>query len=289
MRKSHIYNISIENKSKLELVARISVTPGKAIAFVVAVVVLIFILATLLVLSTPLWKLRAGQLSDDQRRTSIDAVLMIDSLKIQAERNEAFMENLRMVLDPNRPTNDSTKYSGTPKNYSLDELKERSEVEKAFVAKMDEKERYNISVLAPLAAEDVEFYDIARSMVQTKASMDSQVAEIIVPTGYTINSPSEARVIDVYYSPVDGGNVIVLQQPKGFITRMSHLGTVLIKRGDNVDGGEAIAYSNAISSKHKGIISIEMWHNGSILIPQEYLFRNREVKQTDPDPQVNNK
>jgi hypothetical protein len=287
MRKSHIYSISIEDKNKLEQVAKITVTRGKAIAFICAVVILIFILATLIVLSTPMWKLRAVQLSDDQRRTSIDAVLMIDSLKLQAERNEAYMENLRMVLDPDRPANDSTKYSGTPKNYSLDELKERSEVEKAFVAKMDEKERYNISVLAPLAAEDVEFYEIAHGMVQTKASMDSEVAEVIVPTGYTINSPSEARVIDIYYSPVEGGNVIVLQQPKGFITRIARLGTTLVKRGDNVDGGEAIAYGNAISSKHKGIITIEMWHNGTSLIPQQYLSRNREVKAADNNPPQN--
>lgn len=282
MRKSHIYCIKIENKSKLENVASVEITRAKAVLFGAAAMILILALATLILLCTPLWSLRSRQLSPDERRTSIDALLLLDSLKTQAERNDAFIANLLDALNPDRIPADSAAFSGTPKEYPVDSLKERSLIEQSFVARMDDKERYNISVLAPLAAEDVEFYDISAGMVQTKHSLGKETAEIITTTGHTVNAPSDARVVDAYYSPTERGYAVVLQQQKGFVTRFSGLGTLLVKRGDNVEGGEAIAYGNAVSSHRKGIIRVEMWHNGHPLIPGDYIFHH-----ANPDEYAN--
>lgn len=280
MRRPYIYKVSVEDATRLHTlldfkIRRVWLWCGAVI-----------ISALLMVAGYSLGRARiaAHPVSSPDKDSAIDAVMTLDSLKDEAERNNAYMRSIIASLDPNRnPLTDSLAVASRSLSYSVDALMEKSDAERAFVAAAGEQERYNVSVLAPLQAEDVEFFNICPEGIQSTESMGKELAEYYIPARATVNAPSECRVVDIYYSPAEGGNVIILQQPRGFLLRLGRLGTVLVKRGDKVSGGEAVAYGNAISGRHKGRITAEMWHNGNRLVPDSYLNKPVETPAQAPE------
>lgn len=268
MKLPYIYKVSIENASRLQQVAEFKISRFWLCASVAG----FFVIAGAIGFGIARLQSRFASSLSENRKSAIEAILMLDSLRTIVNRNEAFIRNIGSVLDPSRPPlNDSLSVAMPATAYTVDDLMEKSEQERAFIARVNERERYNVSVLAPLQAEDVAFYSICPEGMQTAASIGKEVAEYHIPAKALVYSPTDAKVVDTYYSPAEGGNVIILQQPRGFLIRIGRLGAVLVKRGDNVAGSEAIAYGNAISGRNKGRITAEMWHNGSALVPDEYL------------------
>lgn len=68
-----------------------------------------------------------------------------------------------------------------------------------------------------------------------------------------------------------GGAAVIIQHAKGFLSRCSRLGTILVEPGDFVSGGQIIAITTSGNSRNNQRINIEMWHNGNELVPYDYL------------------
>lgn len=281
MRRTHKYNISLQDKGKLETILDFSFSRTRGIICVAGAAFLFVALGIVIAMLTPLGSLTSGRLDENGRRDSMDAVIRVDSLKKAAEINQQYINNLLTVLNPDRTPTDSLRATGTPHEYSVDELVDPSDTERSFMARMDEKERYNLSVLAPLAAEDLDFKNICPGAIQTENSIGTPKAELLVPGGNVILSPTEATVTDVHYSPAEQGYVVILQQPKGFLTRIAGLSRVLAGQGDRVTGGMAIGYGAVPSGRNKAITYVEIWRNGTQLDPADYLLTSPDNGKND--------
>lgn len=211
----------------------------------------------------------------NQRADRIEAIMGVDSLVRQAQINQAYVDNVLEVLNTNRGATDvHGTYTGLDTTsivnrplLTADSLAERSGAEQALINRMEERDRYDVSALARVAADDVRFSPICSGAVQTAASRGALKARVVIPVGAMVASTTNGVVLDVYWSAAEHGYVVIVQQPQGFMTRYGALGDVLVHRGVEVNSGEAIAHAPAASGVNRGTVTVEMWHNGRPIKP----------------------
>lgn len=278
--KGHRYRITVEDESRLEKVLSWSLTPAHALGVCGAVVVCAVVMACLVLAFSPLRTLLPGYMKETERTATQMQLLRLDSLQSVYDRNENYLRNLRFVLDPAQTHRDTVAVSELTSALSPDSLSEASEQELRFAAMMREREKYNISVVAPLSAESLMFSPLADPSAFTTASKHELRGEVVLAKGTPVAAIADGTVITVSQSMRDGGSYVIIQHPKGFLSRTGRLGTVLVEPGDAVSGGQVIALPNNGNARRPGAVSIEMWHNGLQLVPFEYIGEpsNRDTK-----------
>lgn len=273
-RKKTKIRIRIENESTLSTLTDSSLSRWKIAFFFFIFIILSIAAGSLIVYITPLRTLLPGYLKENQRSATEDNLMRLDSLRAVYETNQRFIDNYLRVTDISRIPTDSVALKPDSVVPISDSLMLPSERERHFVARMEEHERFNISVLAPLAADGMDFSNVSEAGIFTSASKDSQIGEVIVPMDEEVLSVADGTVIAVYYSRNENGYVIIIQHPRGFISRYSRLGSPLTVMGETVEPGQIIASAPFPDRFGKRIVDIRMWHNGLPVIPYRYLHGN---------------
>jgi len=281
MKKHSRYKITIEDESRLENLAEYSATSLRWAVFGIATALFLMISGALTAFLTPVRNLLPGYLKESERTASEMQMLRLDSLRMAYEKNAAFLDNIMNVIKPAEYTADTVemKMADPP---TLDSILPTSGDEERFVAMMREREKYNISILAPLAAESLMFAPVNDESVFTDTSRKSLKGEVVMAKGSTVATIADGTVIAVSQTIRDGGSTIIIQHPKGFLSRISRLGTVLVEPGDIVTGGQIIALSNQGNARKGEIICIEMWRNGDRLVPYDYIGDRHQQSPRHP-------
>lgn len=265
------YKITIEDEAHLAEVATLRLTGLGMWCAVAGVIIGSLLIAGLLISVSPIRTLLPGYLKETQRSATEEGLLRLDSLMEAYEVNNAYIDNYFRVTDTEREPIDSAAVVPVSRELTSDSLMTATNEEQRFVSQMEERERFNISVLAPLAADGVAFSPVTADGIFTTESKSSEEGIIIMPYEESIQCVADGAVIALYYSPTERGYVLALQHPKGFVTTYSGTGTPLVGIGDNVNSGQIIALAPAPDSKGTRKFKIRMWHNGLAIIPYEYL------------------
>lgn len=267
MRKHKIYKLSLENESTLENIYSIRMSPIRLIITIIAATIFALIIVGALIMSTPLRTLLPGYLSKNERINTIEVMMRLDSLTIEHQNLQTYLNNILTIYDTDRELTDSVIFQNPSKALPLDSLLPVSQQEAEFIKMMEEKEKYNISILAPLAAEGMIFVQPADASIIAKETENSFSVKIIPPIGADINAISDGIIIDSYYSGPTGAYTLVIQHNKGFLSKYSGIGQPLVEKGNTVTSGQRIAFSN---DKVNHFI-LEMWRNGTQIKPYNYI------------------
>ena len=265
------YKITIEDESHLTEVTSRRFTLVGLCAAMGVVLLLSLILAGLIISSTPLRTLLPGYLKESERSATEEGLMRLDSLMEVYEKNQAYIDNILRVTDTERTSSDSTGISRPQRRAVTDTLTGPSRSEQRFVSQMEERERFNISVLAPIAAEGISFRQPGRNSLFTTESRGSEIGEVLMLSDENVENIAEGTVIAIYYSAADRGYEIVVQHSRGFITGYSHMGSPMVSVGDHISAGQVIAMSPHPDTKGRRILRIRMWHNGLPVIPYDYI------------------
>lgn len=284
MRLKRRIRIKIEDESRLRDIFRISMSPSAIILTIAGFCLFSILASAFIIMVTPLKTYLPGYLKKSEKIATTESLLKLDSLKDQIEANNAYIDNILTITDINREPQDSELYSrGLPRSLSGDSLIRQSESERKFVNMMRRRERYNISVLAPLAADGMMFVPPAENAVfMEKSKTDFEGTLAVSPTS-PIGAIADGIVLAAYHSPAEGGFVVIIQHDRGFISRYSHLGLPAVDVGDAVNASQAIAAPNTGAGRTKSIIKLRIWHNGQPLRPFDYIatgtptFVNRSI------------
>lgn len=244
-----------------------SVRMTRTRVWIVSLASLAAILALLwvVVAFTPLRQLLPGALKGDLRARYVDTSLRLDSLERAASINQAYLENIRRVFEE---VPAESQESAVPAVDVTDSLLAASEAEMQFVRSYEEEERFNISVLAPIAAEGMVF----SSPLPSAISLSD-----IVPTngikGITATANAVTPVSAVYRGTVisvatgaDGLSTVTVQHPNDFLSVYQGLGDVFVEKGSKVEAARRIG-----NIPSKGRVVFELWHKGSPLDPAEFI------------------
>ncbi len=209
---------------------------------------------------TPVRRLLPGVLPGDLRADYLSAAVKLDSLEFAAGQNAAYINNIASLLRGEVASGDSAVVHEVAID---DSLLAASDAERQFVRSYESQERFNLSVLAPIAAEGMVF----ASPVGSVASMEP------LPTkGLLVKGPRNTPVSVIYRGTVvsatigaDGYTTVTVQHPNDFVSVYGGLGEVLVDRGDRVAAGQRLGYAGDRAT-------VEMWHKGTALDPMEYIL-----------------
>ena len=87
------YRLIVTDESRLQDVWSLRLTTRRGILLSVGVVLAAVVLAAVLIMVTPLRSLLPGYMKEHQRADFIEALLKLDSLQNEYDRNQAFLRN----------------------------------------------------------------------------------------------------------------------------------------------------------------------------------------------------
>ena len=274
MKAKKRYKIVIEDESRLRQIASVSAPPyllwiGGAIA-----IILMITIAVLLIIGTPIRTLMPGYLKKGERTEAEEGLLRLDSLRNSYMLNNAYLTNILTVLDTDRTPSDSTQLSEILTELPPDSLLPTSPLEIEFINQLKDREQYNVSIIAPLAADQLTIYPVAAGATIDEKTQNALKARILTPKGSPICAIAEGRVLSIQNPAPEGGSSIVIQHDNGFASRYSHIGTPAVKQGSLVEGGSVIAHGGNGGHLSPGIFFIEMWYDGTPVEPGKFLGIN---------------
>jgi len=141
-----------------------------------------------------------------------------------------------------------------------------SEAERLFVRQFEEAERFNLSVLSPIAAESMVFYSPVASGVQPEVDSDATAARVSSKSTLPVSAIYRGSVVSAVISGDRHGSVVIIQHPNDFLSIYSGLDDVFVKPGDKVVAGQRIGHTGPGE-----VMSFELWHGGIALAPADYI------------------
>lgn len=266
------YRLSLDDETRLERIFRMRLTWPRVLLGALCAIALSVLVGVLIVAVTPLRHLMPGYLDGPQRTAGEETLLRLDSIRNAYETDRRYLENLRTVMDLDRPSHtDSLGVSMQGNSFTADSLIDVTKRERDFVRHMQETEKYNITVLAPLDAESVAFTAPSDQGVVTNATLRSTRATVLVPPGSTLTAIADGTVLSAMRTP--RSCTLIMQHPQGFVSRMSGMGRLIVDEGDYLYGGQAVGLASAGSSGTS--VALELWHDGARLVPAEYITTHK--------------
>ncbi len=243
------YRIEIINENTLSRLFSLKLSRAQFTLASIASVAAIASLVVMIFMFTPMKSLLPGQLKGDLRGQYLETALRIDSLERITREQSAYVTNITNILAGNVDTTAISDTNSQLSDLTADSLILPSDDERRFVQQFEEAERFNLSVLSPIAAEGMIF--------EAPAASDEGVGEIsAVYRGTVISIASE----------FNGTLTITIQHPNDFISVYGNLSQTYVSKGAKVAIGQRIG--RAIDSRP---LSFELWHSGSALNPELYI------------------
>lgn len=276
MRFNRQYSISLSDMSRLERLAEVRRPLWVIIVWCLLGAMAAIFLAGAIIFITPLKALLPGYMGEDQRKSTVEALIRLDSLRTAYEARQQWLDNVINVLDTDREPSDSLRLVVNANPMTTDSLIGPSKEESRFVAQMQRREKFNISILAPLAAEGLRFSTPAPGAIFTDRDRTTRRARVAVGRSATLGAVADGIVIDVQYSPAEGGYSVIVQHSKGFLSRIGRVGRPLVRAGEKVDAGQAVGVVLDATGHQTALITLEIWRNGQALAPRTLIEPNAD-------------
>ena len=260
-----------------------TLTPARLAGAAVVVALASLAAGCALAAFTPIRRLVPGFVGESQRAATENAIMRVDSLRDAYTRNEIYLANLRVLLDDTRTPSDSAAAVSRLRPLSVDSLLPRSPEEARFVAMMQDREKYNVTVRASIAAEDMLLYPVSDEGVVSQDSRDSYSAKVILPRGASVMAMADGSVIAAYFDHKLRTYVVLTQHDNGFVSRIAGLPSIMVGEGDILQGGEILCAFPRMKGGQPTAVSVSLWHNGTPVKPYEYIAGHRYRATTPSD------
>lgn len=232
-------------------------------AFIASVAALMFVI----VFFSPVRKLLPGRLEGDLRSRYVDMVMHLDSLEQHLLVNDRYLANLTDILAGNIDTLSFAEIrSGVNFSNNIDSMLAPSEAEREFVQLYEASDRFNLSVLTPIAAEGMTFYSpVPDALTEAVINDAGTAASFTQPDILPVSAAYRGTVISVYNTE-NGLKTVVIQHPNDFISLYSGLTDCFTMPGVKIQSGERIGHSGLGNT-----FRFELWHNGAATNPGDYI------------------
>lgn len=273
-RQSKKYRLTLEDESRLAGIWSARFSRAGMVAFAAGVVLVLGVIVFCAVAFTPLRSLLPGHLNTGERQQILRGLMRIDSLEEGYRKREGYVRNVLAILDSGRPAAvaGSRRMPVNTEEPDADLLAMAGDEERAFVRMMEEREKYNLSVLNPEAPDGLLFVKIAPGSVVGNATSGSTRAEVILPLGSGVNADADGTVTGCRYSSQERGYEIEIHHARGYMSRYYGLGTPLVRKGERVSAGQAIAAPADRRGIGRNRIGLEIWRDGEAMIPARLIY-----------------
>lgn len=268
------YKISITNENTLEEVAGLYVSKLNGLSLLLAVLFILFAIASVIIAFTPLRNYLPGYMNSEVRELIVTNSLRVDSLMAVAERQNMYIMNIQDIFKGEVRVDTVTTMANLT-DIREDSLMERTERELAFRKQYEEAEKYNLTTIN-IQAEvgGLIFYTPTRGIVSSHFDTDGKHLGIDIAANpkESVLSTLDGTVIFSSYT-VETGYVIAIQHSQEFVSVYKHCAALLKQEGDQVKGGDVIAVVGNTGTLTTGPhLHFELWHKGRAVDPVNYIL-----------------
>ncbi|MFO8001309.1 MAG: M23 family metallopeptidase [Marinilabilia sp.] len=285
------YKLAIFNEQTYEEVVVLRLSRLNVFTLVGFSAIILIALVVLLIAFTGLREYIPGYPDSNQRLMIVRNAQRVDSLYVEIEKRNEFIENMQRIVRGDVPEDESRESqeraeseleTGDGDNNEEDGFGNvefsPSEEDSAFRALVEREERFSLSSERP----DDQSESLLANTFLTSPLEGMVVNEFGDPTGHhgvdIVAGPGArvSAVMDgvVFFSDwtVETGYVIQIQHASNLISVYKHNERLMKSVGDHVKAGEAIANVGNSGELTTGPhLHFELWHNGVPLDPQEYI------------------
>ena len=267
------YKLTITNENTLEEIVGIHVSKLNGVSVLLSAVTVIFLIASLIIVFTPLRNYLPGYMNTEIREQVVNNALRADSLQWLLERQRMYIMNIQDIISGNIKV-DSVHTIDSLTETRTEDLMERTQAEEEFRKQYEETERYNLTTIDNAQAiTGLIFFRPTRGMVSSgfDANQKHFGIDIAASPNESVLATLDGTVILATYT-ADTGYVIQVQHSQNLISVYKHCGSLLKKVGDSVKAGEAIALVGNTGEKTTGPhLHFEIWNRGRALDPSKYI------------------
>ncbi len=242
------WRVEIINENTLARVWSMRLSEFKAWIAGGALIAAIGSLIAVILIFTPIRSLLSGELPGDLRDRYTELALKLDSVSERARISEAYSANIVAILTDSVSEDDVRRRVETSVA-TTDSFITASEREKQFVQQFESRERFNLSVLSPIAAEGMIF--------EAPTATDAGTGNVC--------AIYRGTVIALHYGS-NGLGVIAIQHPNDFISVYSNLSDTYVEKGAKILAGQRIGASTTDAP-----LLFELWHSGTLLDTPKYI------------------
>ena len=246
-----------------------------ALVTVITIVVVSICAIFFIIAYTPIRSLIPGYPDARTKHDAIQNAIRIDSLENVIFKWELYSENLRRVVDGQKPLNiDSlmnVKKSTQKEEADLKALAEKDSLLRKEVA---DEDRFDIKPNSSrtLPIEGMHFFTPLKGVVsQGYDKALHPYIDITAPGNSVVMSVLDGTVISAGWSDTDGYTVRI-QHEGDIISVYKHNQKLMKKTGDKVTAGTPIAILGGTGSLSDGDhLHFELWHKGEAVDPTKYI------------------
>lgn len=266
------YKLTIINENTLEEVVGIHVSKLNGFSVLLAACTVIFLLAAIILVFTPLRNYLPGYMNSEVRSQVVTNALKADSLVEALDRQNQYIMNIQDIFS-GKVSVDTVQSIDSLTTIRTNELMNRSKEEDDFRRKYEARQKAESAAEEDHKLPDLLFFRPTKGIVMKDFAPSRQHygVDMAAAMDESIVAAMDGKVMMVVQT-ADKGFLIQIQHEQNFISIYKHCGTPRKKEGDRVKGGEVIALAGTEDEgKHVSYVHFELWHEGTPIDPAKYV------------------
>ncbi len=248
---------------------------------VISIAVIFMTLTFILIANTTIKEYIPGYPSIDERRKLYTLNILADSLLLDIEKKNIYIESIKNIFNDNTFVDDVDQIKAD--NFNYDTIKNKKSYNDSVLrAEFENQSMYNLyfneagqlDELDKSSIKSFNFFTPLQGIITANYNLLEKHFGIDIVTSHNeaIKATLEGMVIFAGWT-LETGYVIILQHQRNFISIYKHNSVLLKKDGDHVMAGEAIAISGQSGELTTGPhLHFELWENGIPVDPTEYIL-----------------
>jgi murein DD-endopeptidase MepM/ murein hydrolase activator NlpD len=219
-----------------------------------SVIILLSLLIIGFIAFTPAKQLIPGYGDIKSNQQFVKLSQKVEDLESKIQANDVYTMGLRNMLQSIKATSPDEKNTSTPLAQKISN--------KEIIEAMKQRELDHLIFATPISGPISAEYDPSIGHLGT---------DVLAPKGTPVKSIMEGFVINAE-SSVESGNTIMIQHPKNLISIYKHNSANLVKAGQKVQTGQAVAIVGNTGEKSTGPhLHVELWYDGQPVNPKNYI------------------
>jgi len=248
---------------------------------VISIAVIFMTLTFILIANTTIKEYIPGYPSIDERRKLYTLNILADSLLLDIEKKNIYIESIKNIFNDNTFVDDVDQIKAD--NFNYDTIKNKKSYNDSVLrAEFENQSMYNLyfneagqlDELDKSSIKSFNFFTPLQGIITANYNLLEKHFGIDIVTSHNeaVKATLEGMVIFAGWT-LETGYVIILQHQRNFISIYKHNSVLLKKDGDHVMAGEAIAISGQSGELTTGPhLHFELWENGIPVNPTEYIL-----------------
>ena len=270
------YQLTIHNINTLEEVLTFQLSRLNVFTYVGVFVIIVSVLNGFLFVFTPLNLLLPSQHNSKLSRQLVENTIKLDSLEKEIHIRDRYFDNIRNIMHGKQVDNYEDLQDTSFKHEKLEFT--RSKHDSILRKRIELEEEQSLTVIENNAIgnvnlKNIHFFMPVKGIVTNKFNVEEKHfgIDIVSQPSEPVLATLEGTVTIATWS-LSTGYIIQVQHAHNLISIYKHNSSLLKKEGDHVTAGEPIAIIGNTGELTTGPhLHFELWHNGTVINPEDYI------------------